>query len=549
MRRDMEKGISLSQFSDLVDIERHSIIRMAKAGLIGKRKKNGRYTFDEEDVKKLEERYGAIEYTDHGFMDFTGIPYERGLLHVRRAWKKAADIHASVKFEYDKATGIIEIVEAMPKNRIRVKIGSELRIISTASLNAGDLAELLGKIKSEYTYKVGDHISDELNDVSIIACERKRGVKVYRYRCNVCQYEDFVKEYDVAGNRICHACYDKKTIPGRNTIEKTDPWMVPFFDNKDYLKYRHGANVSEYFVCPQCKCKKTKPMTIHTLHSTRSVGCPRCSDGISYPNKYMWSVLEQLKKQNKIESFEREWNADWLGRRRFDFMVNGKAGMFLIEMDGGLGHGRNIIASNGLTAEETLKIDTEKDELAKKHGLFVVRINAIKSENIYLKNSIELALGKRLDLGGIKWEQAAKNATKSKIVEVCEYYRDNNSLLPNEVAERFGISISTVHRYINQGEEWGLCKFNKLPSQRAKAKAVRRYSPAKREISCYSLEGVFIRNYESAKSAAKECGVSETAIIHCCKGITKKSAGYVWQYTQETFERKNVRLPFEPESN
>ncbi len=538
----MGKGISLSRFSDMVDIERHAITRMAKAGLIGKRKQNGRYTFDEEDVKKLEERYGVVEYTSHGFVDFTSIPYERGLLRERRDWKKAADIHASIKFKYDMIVGVMEIAEAMTKNQIRVKIGDSLRIISTGSLNAGNLAELLKIIKSEHTYKAGDEIHDTQNDVLITECTRRRGTKAYRYRCNVCQYEDFVKEYEIGASGICHVCHNKKTVPGRNTIEKTDPWMVPFFDNEDYLKYRHGANIREYFICPQCKYKKTKQMTIHTLYSTKSVSCPRCSDGISYPNKYMWSVLEQLKNQNKIELFEREWNADWLGKRRFDFMVSGKTGMFFIEMDGGLGHGRNIIASNGLTADETLKIDAEKDKLAEDHGLSVVRVDAVKSEKTYLKHSIKSALGHRLDLGDIKWAQAAKNATKSKIVEVCEYYRDHNEMLPKEVAEYFGISKSTALRYINQGEEWGLCKYNNLPAQRAKKNVIKSYSFAKREVSCYSLEGVFLRNYESIKSAARECGVSETAIIHCCQGVTKKSAGYIWRYTQQTFERKSIRL-------
>ena len=49
----------------------------------------------------------------------------------------------------------------------------------------------------------------------------------------------------------------------------------------------------------------------------------------------------------------------------------------------------------------------------------------------------------------------------------------------------------------------------------------------------FSLDGEFIREFNSIKEASEEISVSKSAIVHCLKGKTKKAGGYKWKYKYE----------------
>ena len=48
-------------------------------------------------------------------------------------------------------------------------------------------------------------------------------------------------------------------------------------------------------------------------------------------------------------------------------------------------------------------------------------------------------------------------------------------------------------------------------------------------ISQYSLDGTFIKDWQSATIAAKEFGLHPTSIRHCVQGKNKTSGGYIWK--------------------
>ena len=60
---------------------------------------------------------------------------------------------------------------------------------------------------------------------------------------------------------------------------------------------------------------------------------------------------------------------------------------------------------------------------------------------------------------------------------------------------------------------------------------VREYNSMVREVSQYSLEGVFIKSYESIKKAGEATGFSNCSINNCCRGRRKASNGFIWKYT------------------
>lgn len=50
------------------------------------------------------------------------------------------------------------------------------------------------------------------------------------------------------------------------------------------------------------------------------------------------------------------------------------------------------------------------------------------------------------------------------------------------------------------------------------------------KVEKYDLNGNFIESYDSIKMAAKENNMYRNQISSCCKGIYKKSNGYIWKY-------------------
>ena len=52
----------------------------------------------------------------------------------------------------------------------------------------------------------------------------------------------------------------------------------------------------------------------------------------------------------------------------------------------------------------------------------------------------------------------------------------------------------------------------------------------KRCINKYDLQGNFIKQFDSIKDAAYDNGVKPEAISRCCRGITKRSGDYIYQY-------------------
>ena len=55
-----------------------------------------------------------------------------------------------------------------------------------------------------------------------------------------------------------------------------------------------------------------------------------------------------------------------------------------------------------------------------------------------------------------------------------------------------------------------------------------------KDILQYTLDGEFIAEYPSAREAEKQTGVWQQNIGKCCKGILKKTGGYVWRYKERS---------------
>ena len=219
------------------------------------------------------------------------------------------------------------------------------------------------------------------------------------------------------GNIDCNQC---------NTIVITHPELVKYLVNKDDALKSYGSNKKVPMKCPDCEFEK--PMRINTLVNY-GFGCPRCGDGVSYPNKFIFNFLEQIIKLEKIKEFKTEKIFNWLvyefkhklrkGKLDCYFEVNSSA--YVIEMDGGWHKKDNAIS--GQTKEESKFIDDEKDRLCKEHDIEVIRIDCGESKLELIKNNImksNLPQILNFDEEDIDWLKCHEFACNSLVKIACD---------------------------------------------------------------------------------------------------------------------------------
>lgn len=56
-------------------------------------------------------------------------------------------------------------------------------------------------------------------------------------------------------------------------------------------------------------------------------------------------------------------------------------------------------------------------------------------------------------------------------------------------------------------------------------KALRR----RKSVACYSLDGLFIRSYNSISSASHNTGIQVSSIVRCCSGVNLTAGGFQWK--------------------
>ena len=185
--------------------------------------------------------------------------------------------------------------------------------------------------------------------------------------------------------------------------------------------------------------------------------CPYCQDGWSFPNKFIRSFLFQ----SDADYFEFEYSPDWANKKRYDayFEKNGKP--YIIEMDG-----KQHYKDCGLfdKLEHQMENDTLKDELAKAHNIKMIRIDCSNQKQI--KNKIlSSELSTILNIEQIDFDECNKYACNSLMKSVCERYEEDKSVTVKDLSEEFKLSIASINRYLNFGNELGLCIHNRSEAQ------------------------------------------------------------------------------------
>ena len=260
--------------------------------------------------------------------------------------------------------------------------------------------------------------------------------------------------HDILSGYGCPYCAGQRVLVGYNDLWTTNPEIATMLKNhEDGYTISRGSTQKVWWRCPDCGTLKYDfPKQVIGY----GLACPMCSDGISYPEKLMANILQQLNI-----SFEPQYSPEWIKPYRYDFLIRINGEYIIIEMDGGIGHGR-IDFRTGSKDVNGFSRDVIKNESAAEHGLDLIRIDcdyhSINSRFEYIKESIYSSkLNEILNLSCVDWEKCNEQATRSLHIEAAKLYDGGKSI--SEISDELNISYSAIYNWLKRLAKEGLCSY------------------------------------------------------------------------------------------
>ena len=233
----------------------------------------------------------------------------------------------------------------------------------------------------------------------------------------------------------CPYCNNKKVCL-ENSLGYNHPELIKYFkDKEEAFLYTSGSSKRVQLVCPECGTEKT--LKVEDLVNY-GFSCQNCSDGVSFPNKFIRNFLNM----NNID-FISEWNPKWANNYRYDVMFKINNNIYICEMDGVFHKNENVIES-----------DKIKNKLAEENNCIMIRVECYDSDPKYIyENMKKTILNELFDLENFDWIECAKRAEKSLFIKICNYINENKNITLSELVNKFQLGKTTINRYIKRGEK------------------------------------------------------------------------------------------------
>jgi len=298
----------------------------------------------------------------------------------------------------------------------------------------------------------------------------------------------------------------------------------------------YGSSSKIWIICQNCgNEKQIKPEKF----VSRGLSCSKCSDGVSYGEKIMFSVLQQLNLefQTQLSKTTFKWCESKEYNYRYDFYFNYNGENIIIEIHG-IQHYKEL--SNNWGSFLDIKVnDNHKRETALLNGIkkenYVI-INCSKSEQKYIKDSIMNSILHQLfDLSNINWLKCHEYACKSLVKEVCNLWNIGmNNIL--HISDKTKLCKNTVREYLKQGAICGWCCYNSDEEFKNKG--------YKNNMKVYCLE--LDKFFDSIKLASLALNIGSSAISKVCKSKLKSSGKHPetgeslhWMYYEDYLKLHN----------
>lgn len=350
-------------------------------------------------------------------------------------------------------------------------------------------------------------------------------------RHNYCKHKWRVTPYSLLSGSGCPFCNkSKKAKFGVNTIWDTDKWMVNLgVSESDAKKYSRCSNKKIVVKCPDCG--REKKMMIGNIYNYKSIGCS-CGDGKSYPEKFVFNLLEQLDAD-----FETEYSPEWIGKKRYDFHI--KDNDCIIETHGMQHYKQGFVGIKKITLKQEQKKDKLKKETALANGIkHYIELDCRESNIEWIKNSIlSSELNDLFNLSNIDWLKCAKCANSNIIKEVCEYWNNKkDGETTGDLANMLNLNRNTIVNYLKKGTKLGWCEYDPKEEMKKSSTKVGKARGKKVEAfkSGQSL-GIFSSCAELERQSEELFGVklNNSKISSVCRGKRKQHKGFTFKYIED----------------
>ena len=381
------------------------------------------------------------------------------------------------------------------------------------------LQQLHEKRGNEYSY-ISGYINSSTN-------------ATFRHNMADGTYHDFVMTPNsmISSKYNCPCCSGYQVYRGYNDFNTKRPELAQYLvDYQDGYKYTEWSSEELEWKCPSCGNIMKKKISYISKYG---VTCPRCDDGYSYPNKFIYNSLLQI--ENQLDFLDREYRPDWCKYKYKDkncygiydiyFEKNNKK--FVIEMDGGLGHGNRSYTNSKTNRDELIFRDKEKDRLASEHDIKVIRIDCNYETNdryqFILNNILKSELSNILDLSKVDFNQSNTQSQQSLFIKAVELWNLGENI--SQIKSELHIHESTVTSYLKSALKYNMCDYSVKESRR------RSYSNA---VVCITTG----KEFKAIVDGAKYYNIDPGDISKCCRRTSTFGGWYngqkmIWMYKKD----------------
>ncbi|WP_197223483.1 zinc-ribbon domain-containing protein [Lysinibacillus sphaericus] len=236
----------------------------------------------------------------------------------------------------------------------------------------------------------------------------------------------------------CPYCSGHKIMKGFNDINTTSIKLKNILLNsEDGYNYSKGSKVKLNW---KCQCGQVINNKSPFIVYREGLGCPNCSDGKSYPEKFIYHLLKQLNIK-----FKWEMTFKWSQSKRYDFYI--PLYNMIIEVHGEQ-HYVQTNRKHARSLQEEQENDRLKEKLAKDNGIeHYIVIDARESNITWMKNSIlSSSIPSLLNCSNVNFENIDLSAKEKVIDEMKSLWNKNKSI--KLISKVTGLDRNAVVRYL-----------------------------------------------------------------------------------------------------
>lgn len=410
-------------------------------------------------------------------------------------------------------------------------------------------------MNSKWDYEIGDIVDTKYSKLKIIdraytdeinGFKYKNKYKFYKYKCLKCGFEDWKNQGCMVKKTSCRLCTNQVAVLGVNTIWDKAKWMCDLgISEEDAKKYCPQSGQKIWVTCPDCGEKKE--IKINNLYNRHSIGCT-CGDGKSYPEKYVYELLNQLNIKFDYQ-VKYEWNKykdphkQKVAQGIIDFVLYIDNREIPLEVDGDFHRFYNN--RNKRTKEDSIYIDHQRDLNSLKYlGEETIRVIFDDYNKDMKQNILNSKLNNLFNLSNIDWNKCEEYALKNIIKEVCIYKEEHPELTTGEIGKLFNINRHTVREYCIKGTKFNWCNYKPSKEREKNYNKMKEMNKKLRDIHLKAYkDGELIGIFDSASELSrlsielvgeKLCGIN---ISKCLRNNKMYKKHYTFEYaTKEELE-------------